>query len=294
MMRASMQRACAALLMLSALSGGLLLSACGREQGPRSAAQVLADADRSLSKIDSATMDLHFAATALAEGDGGEPGSEPVGFDMSGPFSFKSEGDLPVAELDYTELRGSESTKTKFTSTGSAAFITADGNTYAVPASELGSLRLGDDSDGAGLETLELRDWVKAPKRSAGPRTDGVPTESVTGQLNVPAALGDLAALAKQLGIPDGGAVATLGQQDNDHLTAMVETSNVEIISGRSDHFLRRLEARIDFRADVPDQARASLGAYAGARLEITLSLSAPNRPVKVTAPANVKPLPAT
>lgn len=240
-----------------------------------------------LAEIESGTLSLRLVATAA----GGGSSRKPVGFEMKGPFAFGS-GSLPVAHLDYTTLFGASSSTTTFTSTGEHAFVTLDGESYELPPEHLEALRRGGDGEGrAGLEELAIGDWVRDPKVSGGGRVDGVETTRVTGTVNAGAALTDLVALARHLGAPEAEELEPLEQGEARRLEKLVRFSEIELLAGRQDRLLRRLRLVIDFGATLPDQVRASLGPYAGTRLEVDLGLSGPNREVKVEAPAGVKPL---
>jgi hypothetical protein len=238
-----------------------------------------------LAEIESGTLSLRLVSTATGEGSSGRP----VGFEMTGPFSFRS-GSVPVARLDHTRLMGTSSTRTTFTSTGERAFVTLAGETYELPPEQLDALR-NEQSGGrrAGLEALAIEDWVREPKVSGGGRVDGVDTTRVTGRVNAGAALTDLVALARQLG-PEAE-LEPLEREEARRLDALVKSSEIELLVGRQDRLLRRLRLVIDFGASLPDRVRASLGPYAGTRLEVDLGLSGPNRDVTVEAPAGAKPL---
>ena len=62
-------------------------------------------------------------------------------------------------------------------------------------------------------------------------------------------------------------------------------------VTGADDHQLRSLVAVIDFGRDVPDVVRESLGAYAGARIEVRLSLQPGDRDLVVELPEDAQDL---
>jgi hypothetical protein len=259
---------------LLAVLGLSMLAACGG-----GADSALEEADEKLADVDSATLDLAFEARAVE----GEEETGPVGFRLQGPFSFESEGELPVADLRYTRLLGRETQEASFISTGSAAFVRTDGRLVELDDEQVESLRLdeGDAGGGAGLDQLDLAQWVEDPKEGNGPRVDGVATTRVTGRLNVAEALGDIARLAAQLGAADSS-VGDLSDDDRRRLARLADARTVEVVTGEDDGFLRRLRADVTFRPATADQR---LRALAGARLTIRLDLSRVNQRVEVNAP---------
>jgi hypothetical protein len=264
-------------------------SACGGPATTKAASSpgdvILDRADEHLRDLRSATIDFRFSgSTAPAEGGERRP---TVGFRIQGPFSFDSEGDLPVADLDYTRLTGGTAEETGFVSTGAAAFLHQDGKTYAVPAERLAGLTLGDGKGGAGLHELRLAAWVE----DAAVARDG-DTDVITGRLRADAAFADLASLAAQLGLPDTADLDRLGRQDRERLARMIESSSIRVVVGHEDGALRSLEATVDLAAAVDATARRALGSLAGARIELALALSGVDRPVHVEAPPGAKPLP--
>jgi hypothetical protein len=266
------------------------VTACGDDvtgSGDASEPAILEATDTELRSIESADLDFTFAgSTDPATKDA--TARPTLGFSMKGPFSFDSDGELPIAELVYTRLAGAASTTATFVSTGSAAFVRTDNGTYEVPAERLGGLKLkkGDEQT-TGLEQLSLAEWFLEPKVERKGDTD-----VVTGQLKAHAAFADLAALARQLGVPDTAELQELSEEDQATLDKMIDRSSVRLVTGHDDHVLRSLKASIDLKADVEESARAKLGPLGGARLVLELSLARVNQPVKVEAPADAKPLP--
>lgn len=260
-------RALAAVLALS------VLAACG---GGDSA---LEKTDQKLSDVDSATLDLSFEARAVE----GSEETGPVGFRLQGPFSFESDGSLPVADLRYTRLLGRETQEASFISTGKAAFVRADGRLVELDEAQVEALRLDEDEgDGdAGLDQLDLAQWVEDPEEERGPRVDGVATTRISGRLNVAEALSDIALLATQLGASESS-IGELSDEDRRQLAQLADTRTVEVMAGEDDGYLRRLRADVTFR---PATGNERLRALTGARLTIRLDLTRVNQPVRVAAP---------
>jgi hypothetical protein len=257
----------------------------GSKPAGGSATEVLREVDEHLPDIRSADLDFAFegsTAAAAAEGGGARP---MLGFRMQGPFSLESEGDLPVARLEYTQLHGTASETTTFVSTGRAAFVRIGDDTFRLPEDRVQGLKMSDG--GSGIDALRLSRWFVDPKVTTNGDVD-----VVTGRLRPDVAFADLAALASHLGVPDATDLATLAAQDRARLDGLIAASDVTLEAGHDDGLLRSLEATVELRADVDDPTREALGDLAGARIDLRLHLDDVNEPVEVEAPAGAKPLP--
>lgn len=260
----------------------LLAGSCGSAE-----TEALRATDEKLRTIDSGHLSLSVTGAATGRTD---EQADPVGFRLEGPFSFTTGTPLPLARLTYARLLGKgREQRGTFISTGTAAFVETEGETFELPEDQVQRLRLdpeaGDRS--TGLEQLRLSSWVEEPEVVREGDAD-----VITGRLDPTEAFGDLAALARQLGVPDAQELQELGQEDRKRLERMVEASSVRIVSGHTDHVLRDLHVRVDLRPTADAKIRQALGRLGGARLEIRLALAEVNQPVQVEAPAKAKPLP--
>lgn len=267
----------AATAVLLALVAALLAgAACGGE-----AVDPVDRAERSLRDLQSGQLRIELTATPA---DG-----EPVGFSVEGPFSVKGdEGEHVVARLEYRQMLGSETVESTLISTGDAAWIeTADG-LLPLDESEMESLRLDDgrDEKPAGLGELDLSKWVRSARTSDGPELDGERTKQVVGTLDAEAFIADLAALAADTTGEPPSTLADGGDGDRDRLQSLVERSTIEILLSRADDAVRRIDARVRFAGDVPDEVRKTLGRYAAVDLRLVVEIDEPNKPVKVSAPS--------
>ncbi len=260
----------------------LVATACGGAE-----TDALRAMDEKLRTIDSGRLSLSVTGAATGQGDG-EAG--PVGFRLEGPFSFKTETPLPIARLSYARLLGQgREQEGTFISTGTAAFVETGGETFQIPEDTVQGLQLDPKAPNrsSGLDQLRLSSWVEEPELAQEGDTD-----VITGRLDPAEAFGDLAALARQLGVPETADLQELGDQDRERLERLVEASSVRIVSGRADHVLRDLQVRVDLRPTTDPKIRQALGRLGGARLDIRLTLAEVNQPVQVEAPAKARPLP--
>ena len=96
--------------------------------------------EHKLDDVRSGTLSLLLLASPVdaPEGTG-------AGFQLEGPFAVgEEEGSLPVADLRYTRITGSERRTTRFVSTGARAFVEVDGTLTELTEAQLAGLRVGD------------------------------------------------------------------------------------------------------------------------------------------------------
>lgn len=266
------RRAAGALALVTVLA----LVGC-RESTPGSRA--LRATENKLDDVRSGTLSLLLLASGIdaPEGTG-------AGFQVEGPFSVgEAEGSLPVADLRFTRITGAERRTTRFVSTGSEAFVEIDGAVTQLTETQVAGLRVGDDGSVEGLEGLTLTRWLDDPQVGPGPEIDGVATEQVTGGADAVAILNDVIGLSEQFGAAQDG-VKRLEGDAADRVRGAVAGARAEVVMGKDDRLLRRASASVDLAVTDP-QVREALGDLAGARLTLTLEVTAINQPVEVAAP---------
>ena len=275
------RRALAASGLALALAAGAGVGACGGGDGGADGTQALRQTSANLGKVRSGTLSLRFVLRpGRGAGDGG------VGVELRGPFSLAGDGRLPVARVAYTQIAGDRRARATFISTGRAAYVAVGGQTYRLPADRTAALRLGDGGrQGLDAPRLDARRWVREPKLSDGPEVAGDETDRVTGKLDAPAALADLLAAARR-----NGAGPKLSASEARRLSRRVRESSVEVLTGTRDRLLRRLRMQADL--DVPEDLRDRVGGRGALHVDFELGVAGPNRPVKVTAPKDARPLP--
>jgi hypothetical protein len=265
---------------LAGLLGVVVLAGCG---GGGNANDVLSRTAASLGKIRSGDLTLRLVVSPR-EGTKGR-----IGFELRGPFALRR-GSLPVARIAYTQIAGAREGTATFLSTGTNAYAVVSGNAYELPASATEQVRragaeLGGSGGGLG-GTFHVESWFDDPKVEGGEEVGGADTDHVTADLDVVAAANGLLELVRELG---RDAPRIEGQQA-DQLRDAVESSSIDVWTGKQDRLLRRLLLKADLGLDVPESLRRALGDVVGAKVEFELSVSNPNEPVRVAPPAH--PLP--
>lgn len=259
----------AARLRVAGIGGVLALAVAGVAGCGGAGTSPLEQTADHLSDIHSGTLQLELSLTPQGSAKG-------VGVKLDGPFSLAGNTPLPVARITYTQHADS-TVRAVFTSTGTRAFVTTGGRTTLLTDQQTARLRLGagktQSLDDLGLH---VERWVKAAKTADGPSVDGRSTQRITGALDAPAALGDLAKAS--------GGASGLSSEDAKRLANTVSRSSVEVLTGKDDHLLRRLAVSADLA--VPPELRAKVGGRVGLRVVFRMSIAHPNQKVRVSAPA--------
>jgi hypothetical protein len=258
-----------------AVAVALLVAGCGGSS--QSAQQALSETSANLGKIRSGdlAMDLLFSAK----------GAGRAGFSLAGPFALRA-GALPEAQLDYTQIAGDRTTTQTFIAAGDKAYVRVRGATYELPQTTADQIRstLGG---GAGLGTIDLTSWVKDPKLEDGGEVGGTDTDRIDAQLNVPAAMSGLLAVAAQL---NGSGSQSLSGTSAEQVERAVDKATIQVWTGKDDRLLRKVEISISLSPNASEKLKSLLGAG----IHFTLAVSNPNEKVSVQVPQNAKPYPGS
>ena len=244
---------------------GLAPTACGGE----APGEVVARTQDNLARIRSGDLDARLVIAAE-----GPKRTGATGFELRGPFELaRSAGDLPKARIAYTQIAGSRRATVTLVSTGERAYIEVRGKAYELTSDQERQLReaggpLGGGS-GSGAPgataaptgSLDLAAWLREPDLSAGERIGGAETDRVTGEVDVASVVTDVLGAAERLGVSGeavgGGALRGAGDE---RLDRAVSASSIELLTGREDRLLRRLQLGIKLDAKAAAGGGASLG----------------------------------
>jgi hypothetical protein len=229
----------------------------------------------------------HLTMTMVVQPDP----TEPVGFKLDGDFAVPaSTGELPVARLEYSRLLGKSSIVSSFISTGTAAYLRDETGTWQLPPDQLASLRAADTGGAAGLEGLHPARWLKRPRLSAAPATDGVPATRIDGEVDGVAALEDVFAMVRRFGATDA-VPKSFSAEDRKRLAAAVSRATATVVTGTDDHVVRDLDLDVGFQSVSDQKLRDALGPLAALDLHFEIQVRRVNQPVSVAAPAGARPL---
>lgn len=249
----------------------LLAPACGL----LGADDPLATAGERLADIRSGVMTLRLVAATRSGPD--------TGFEVAGPFSLPEDDSLVEADLRLRELGPEGAPPIRFTSTGETAVVEVEGNSYELTPEQADSLRgKAGAGDQGPFDGLDLESWVIDSEVSEGESIDGVETERISGRLDVVAAAQDLFAMARDYG---GVSVPAIEGEEAERLSDAVESSSLEVLTGKEDGLLRRLDIHVDLEAGAPERLAPALSELLGVSFELLLEIEDPNEPIEVSPP---------
>ena len=253
----------------------VVLVGCGGENPPEPEAQeapgTLAAVEENLDDIRSGRVAMTIRVTS--------PDADPRVWEMEGPFqSPEGEDELPVADLTYRDRSGD--TESRFVSDGDRAWIVTEKGPEVLEGEDLEALRGGEDP--AGLRTLNLTDWVSGDvQRNPGEAIDGEATTTYTGEVDAVGAMEDLMVLAANTGayVP-----RTIIASHHERVRQAVQGAELSVVATDDGDLLRKVTLAMDLASD-PAELSDVIGALAGPRIELELTISDINQPIEPPAP---------
>jgi hypothetical protein len=266
-------------LVVAIFALALIAAGCGGGDGggAQSALETLAQTSANLGKIRSGDLAMNLLFSAKGGGR--------VGFSLEGPFSLRA-GAPPEAQLDYTQIAGQRSATQTFIAAGNKAYVRVRGTTYELPQATAKSIS-GALGRQAGLGVVDLSSWMKNPRLSEGNEVGGADTDHISSDLNVPAAMSAILAIAAQL---NGSGSTALSGASAEQVERAVQTATMDVWTGKEDRLLRKVDIAIELSPNTSEKLKRLLGAG----IHFTLAISNPNEEVSIQAPQNAKPYPGS
>lgn len=221
----------------------------------------------------------------------------PIKLNLSGPFAAPRTGELPRFDVGFATTLATHRFTGALRSTGGQAFISLDGRPYRIDKAFVAQLRKGLSDQtvarrrsGLGALGIDPRRWIIKPRARGTTTVDGVPVTRVSGAINLARLLEDLDSFLTKAG---GSAAAGgfLSPATRREFADAIDTSNVDILSGATDHVLRelRIAAKFTFKKHG---GLTPIPGLAGGRLTIRLALAGVNTTrVNVQPPERARPL---
>lgn len=218
----------------------------------------------------------------------------PLTFTLDGPFQSRGGGKTPESAftLAFSGLGKHGSFGVTTTSTGS--YVTLEGASYQLPASDFKKLQsgLGSSSGSApGFSSLGIdpEKWLRSPQIVGTATVDGVTTEHLRSAVDVPAVIDSvntlLAKEASTIKSQAGVAAPHISPSEAAKVAAAIKHPTVDVYTGKSDSTLRRME----IAASVPVTGTTStqLGGMTSASFRMTLDYSKLGTPQTISAPSH-------
>lgn len=269
----------------------LALGACGGEDDPTASQEAedegspLEQTAARLRELRSGTMDLRLEASERGASSG-----EVVGFAVSGSFGVGEAGALPVADLTYTQLVGTEELTSRLLSTEDGAYVELDGVAYELPDEAAASLEMPSDGGDSPIGGLRLVDWFMKPT-TVQAEVDGTRVDRVSGRADVAVVLADLFATSSGFSTEPLAIDGDLNKEEVAALERAVRSSSVELLSDADDHDLRSLDVDIEIGTEFGiEDLDTAFERLAGLRIHFALSLTDHGAEIDVQAPRDAKP----
>jgi hypothetical protein len=230
----------------------------------------------------------------------------PITVTFGGPFESASKGKLPQSDFTVEGSAQGHTGKLAIVSTGSAGYITVDGDSYQLPATSYAKLKSGlssvSGSSAASSSTsgssmlgklgIDPLSWLAKPKLVGQATVAGVKTDHITATVNVTGLLKDLdklAGKASELGVKDASKISGgIPAADQAKIAAHIKSPSFDIWTGVSDQTLRKLAVGVTI--PVTGSVQKSLGGLTSVRITLSLQYADLNQPQTITAPAKVLP----
>ena len=271
-------------LAVAASAAALCAAGCGAGDSPAGDPDAaLRDTAARLSEIRSGTLGFRLSIDPKGRD------AERLGWELDGPFALGGDGKPARFQVAYTQRRGDHEATVTVTSTGERAYVSIGNEAYEVPADQARDLlQAGTAVAGEqGLGTLDVGAWLRDPELSDGEEVGGDPTDRIRADLDVAAAVRDVVELMRRAG---GGSLGSLSEADGRRLADAADRATLELLTGKDDRLLRRLDLEFDVGFNAPEGLSPVLGDVVGAEVDLEVTVEHPNEPVSIEAPADAHP----
>jgi hypothetical protein len=232
--------------------------------------------------------------------------TEPITIALGGPFQSASDGKLPQSDFTVTASAQGHDDKLSIISTGSAGYITINGDSYQLPAATYDKLKSGlssvsgsssgssssSSSSMLGKLGIDPLDWLTDPQVVGLESVGGVNTDHISAKVNVAGLLKDLSKLAgsaSSLGISGASTLSGgLSASEQSSIAAHVVSPSFDVWTGASDQTLRKLAVALT--VPVTGTLHTELGGLTSLRITVDLQYTDLNQPQTITAPTKLLP----
>jgi hypothetical protein len=227
----------------------------------------------------------------------------PITLKFSGPFQSLGTGKIPQSNFNVSLGSGSSSGSVAILSTGTAGYVTFQGQSYQLPkaafqklessfsgiASSPGSSGSSNVLSRLGIQPLH---WLQDPTVVGSETVGGSNTTHIRATINVAALLGDLNTfLSKASSLGVSGAASFphgISSASRQRIASSVRNPRFDVWTGASDKTVRRLQ--IGLTIPVTGQISTLVGGLRSADIGLSLEYADLNQPQSITAPTSVRP----
>ena len=279
----------------------VLLVACGgggssSSEDPQT---VLNETFNNNTKVTSGNLNLSLSVDAS--------GSQSANFtaSLAGPFQTDASNTAALPQVDLTaKVSGSGAGQSVnfeggVTATSDAAFITYNGQAYAVPATTFQQFKTAYEQQaktaastgsGSGNASSVLKDlgidpstWLTNVTNEGTADVEGQSTIHISGDADVQKILTDLSKAVQNV---PGAAAQGINPSQFTGASQFIQNAHIDVYSGSDDHVLRKLDVSLE----IQPPAAAAAG-ISDVKIDLSISVSNVNQAQTIQAPTNTKPL---
>jgi hypothetical protein len=282
---------------LIAIVAALLLTACGGSSGDPTT--LLKQTFSGSHKVNSGKL----AIVLTVNPSGSSTLKNPITLSFGGPFQSLGTGKLPQSNFNVSLSSGTSSGSIGILSTGTAGYVTFQGQSYQLPASSFRKLESsfsqiasspGSSGGSNVLSKLGIQPlhWLQNPTVVGTENVGGTSTTHIRAQINVAALLADFNTFlsrASSLGISGASSFPHgISSASQSRIATEVKRPRFDVWTGTSDKTLRKLQ--ISLALPVTGQISTLLGGLSSADIGLSMEYADLNQPQSITAPTSVQP----
>ena len=273
------------------------LSACGG--GSDNASTLLKQTFSGPHKVASGKLDIVLTVDPA----GSTTLKNPITLSFSGPFQSLGTSKIPESNFNVSLTSGSGSGSVGILSTGSAGFVTFQGQSYQLPQSAFQKLESsfsgiasspGSSGQSNVLSRLGIQPlhWLQDPTVVGSETVGGANTTHIRATINVAALLTDLNTFlskASSLGVSGASSFPHgLSSASRERIASTVRNPRFDVWTGTTDKTVRRLQ--VGLTLPVTGQVSTLLGGLRTADIGLSMEYANLNQPQSITAPTSVRP----
>jgi hypothetical protein len=276
----------------------LAVSACGGSSD--NATTLLKQTFGGAHKVSSGKLDIALTI----DPSGSNTLKHPITLSFGGPFQSLGTGKLPQSNFNVSLSSGTSSGSIGILSTGTAGYVTFQGQSYQLPQASFQKLESsfsqiasspGSSAGGSGVLSklgIQPLHWLQNPTIVGTENVSGTSTTHIRAQINVAALLSDFNTFltrASSLGISGASSfphgISTASQS---RIAGEVKSPKFDVWTGTGDKTIRRLQ--IGLTLPVTGQISTLLGGLRTAAIGLSMEYADLNQPQTITAPTSVQP----
>lgn len=268
----------------------LVPAACGGEAGDEDVDALLQETFSGDKQVDSGRLSL------LTDVDvrGSEQVQQPVRLEIRGPFRKASPDEVPEFDLDAKVSTSGLTYDVGATVLDDKGYVLFQDQNYALSGELFEQFKSGFDegrqdgskpADPASLG-IDPRKWLRNARNAGEAEVAGQDTIKVTGDVDVPKLVDDLAVAGAKAQQADPGRKkpTELSEAQQQRIEEAVDAMRVEIYTGADDKILRRIVLAADVSAPKGEES------FDSARVKLDYTLSELNEDQEIEAPSDPQP----